>query len=535
MNRFNRMASPIGLTLLVWWMGVHFRPLLPIDETRYLTVAWEMYSEHSLLVPLLNGMPYAHKPPLLFWLILLLWKIFQVNALLPRMIPLIFSICNLILIDEIVARLWPNRHKKISSLATLMLSTSLIWAFFSSAVMFDMVLTFWVLMGILGLIMMVKGSPKAWIIIGVSIGGGLLTKGPVIFVHLLPLMLLYPFWGSEHLTLEKYAFRSIGLALGLGGVIALVWAIPAAVAGGKEFALAIFWGQTAGRMVSSFDHGRPIWWYFPMVLLLIFPWGFWKMSWLGLFSRKKYPEKKPMKNRLTENTDAGTRLCLIWLFSAFLLFSLISGKQMHYLLPEIPALMLLISKGIVTDKSDHGTLTRWDHLIPFLYMTLGGIFFLLPRFPLGADLGNMELKTVLPIGAAIFSLGGGMALCRFKTLRQRVGTIAISSVIFMGVIYLFGDGVWKRYDLTEISLKINKLQEQGTPILSLGRYQGEFHFIGRLTRPITPIDSIPRANTLPHSAVIVRTKAHTLFPGYTILHEQPYRNGRLLLLQSENH
>ena len=42
---------------------------MPVDETRYLAVAWDMWREGNFLVPHLNGEPYSHKPPLLFWLI----------------------------------------------------------------------------------------------------------------------------------------------------------------------------------------------------------------------------------------------------------------------------------------------------------------------------------------------------------------------------------------------------------------------------------------------------------------------------------
>ncbi len=44
------------------------RPPLPVDETRYLSVAWEMWQQQHILVPISNGAPYSHKPPLLFWL-----------------------------------------------------------------------------------------------------------------------------------------------------------------------------------------------------------------------------------------------------------------------------------------------------------------------------------------------------------------------------------------------------------------------------------------------------------------------------------
>ena len=54
------------------------RPLLPIDETRYAAVAWEMWDRGSWLVPLRNGEAYHHKPPLLFWIMHAGWALFGV-------------------------------------------------------------------------------------------------------------------------------------------------------------------------------------------------------------------------------------------------------------------------------------------------------------------------------------------------------------------------------------------------------------------------------------------------------------------------
>jgi hypothetical protein len=48
---------------------IWLRPLWPVDETRYASVAWEMWLRGDFLVPYINGEPYSHKPPLLFWLI----------------------------------------------------------------------------------------------------------------------------------------------------------------------------------------------------------------------------------------------------------------------------------------------------------------------------------------------------------------------------------------------------------------------------------------------------------------------------------
>ena len=50
------LISALLLAALQLWL----RPLLPVDETRYLSVAWEMWSRGDFLVPYLNGEPYSH-------------------------------------------------------------------------------------------------------------------------------------------------------------------------------------------------------------------------------------------------------------------------------------------------------------------------------------------------------------------------------------------------------------------------------------------------------------------------------------------
>ena len=62
-------------------VSIAVRPLLPVDETRYLSVSWEMFLRQNFLVPTLNFEPYFQKPPLLFWLIDLAWSVFGVSRI----------------------------------------------------------------------------------------------------------------------------------------------------------------------------------------------------------------------------------------------------------------------------------------------------------------------------------------------------------------------------------------------------------------------------------------------------------------------
>ncbi|MBC7966093.1 MAG: glycosyltransferase family 39 protein, partial [Fuerstia sp.] len=65
----------ICLALLLVFSAVFSRPLLPPDETRYISVAWEAHVRGDYLVSHLNSETYAHKPPLLFWLINAVWSV----------------------------------------------------------------------------------------------------------------------------------------------------------------------------------------------------------------------------------------------------------------------------------------------------------------------------------------------------------------------------------------------------------------------------------------------------------------------------
>src|SRR5713226_7661556 len=46
------------------------------DEARYAEIAREMLARGNLLVPHLNYVPYVEKPPLLFWLTAISFKVF---------------------------------------------------------------------------------------------------------------------------------------------------------------------------------------------------------------------------------------------------------------------------------------------------------------------------------------------------------------------------------------------------------------------------------------------------------------------------
>ena len=135
------------------------RTAIPLDETRYLAVAWEMWQRGDFLVPFRNGEVYSHKPPLLFWLIHAGWASFGVNDVWPRLVAPICALATLHLTRRIAAELWPQAPWRAERAAWMLLGC-LLFALFAEALMFDMLLAACVALGILGLAIASNGRAR---------------------------------------------------------------------------------------------------------------------------------------------------------------------------------------------------------------------------------------------------------------------------------------------------------------------------------------------------------------------------------------
>lgn len=406
----------VALWVVVVAVAFAARPLWPVDETRYAAVAWEMWARGDFLVPYLNGEPYSHKAPLLFWLMHAGWAAFGVNEWWPRLVPALAALANLFLTARLAGALWPQGDGT-RTIAPWILFGFLPWMLFVTPLMFDMLLASFVLLGMLGLWRASQeGGWRGWLWFGGALGFGVLIKGPVTLLHLLPAAVLAPVWiGGQRPRWTRW-YAQLLVALGLGVVIALAWAIPAGMRGGDQYRDAIFWGQTAGRVVSSFAHAQPWWWYLAILPIVFFPWIFWPHWWRALRCAWEAP------------WDAGTRFCLVWLGAGFLGLSLISGKQVYYLLPLLPAAALLAARALRELPGDQA------HVL--------------------------------------------------AVVRKLTG---VSALVIVGANVIAAFTIAPAAEMTRIARFIAAQQQSGYPVAHLGKYHGQYHFAGRLREPLSVV------------------------------------------------
>ncbi len=448
---------------------IFFRIPIPIDETRYLSVAWEMWQRGDFLVPYLNGHTYSHKPPLLFWLFESGWFLFGVNEWWPRLVGPLCALGNLIMVRRLAAKLWPENEVAALSAPWILLA-SLLWTLFASSTMFDTLLTCCVLLGMLGLVEAAKGSGlKGWCYTALAVGLGILAKGPVILMHVLPTALLAFYWSKPESRFNKIWYVHLLLAVLAGSAIALAWALPAASSGGKEYADAILWHQTADRTVGTKIHARGFYWYLIFLPLLVFPWIGWPRLWQNWI-------------RTDFSADTGLRFSATWLLTSFVLFSALPSKQLHYLIPILPAFALICARVLSDARRPQSLALEY---LPALFIGLIGLFLIfLPDVPGLAKLN--WVKQVEPHwGQSVLTVAILLALSvrYFRELSFAVLAASVVVAIFVGFIFFFRyTGL--QYNLRPAALKLKAFNEQQIPTVYVGDYQGQLHFLGRLTQPL---------------------------------------------------
>ena len=524
----------LPLWALVALLAIFSHGPMPLYSTRTLAVAWEMWNQGHWLVPHINGQPYSEKAPLLFWLIQAGWFVFGVNDIWPRVLEVLIGGAQLVLISLLARRLFPSRPWMAKATPWMLLAFA--YAFlFGLQIMYDVLLATWTLAALLCLTPKVHRAEPRWLLFGLCIGLGLLTKGPVMLLHVVFPWLLGPLWNDwarQHRA--RWYGRGV-LALLLGGAMLLAWALPAGFSGGETYRQRLFFTQTAGRVVDKFsagkdlqNHAEPVWFYLLWLPLLLFPFSGWPRIWVAVAGLRR-----PL--------EPGLRFALSWLIPGFIVFSLISGKQLYYPLPELGGIALLMAGAVAVLRerrpalASNGWLGTWP-------LGVGGIVFAILLFALPLLVAGNHLHGEWPVAAApysryfsvVFLLTGGLLLLRGRGELRRLAVAGLIGVLALNT--LFTLTLWTRWDLRPAAHMLGAAERANHPIAYLGNYEGQFHFEGRLTRPIAELfgDQAVQDFARAHPDGVIVTHPEKLDADalrYALL-VQPFRSSWLVVWQA---
>ena len=516
------------LRALLWWLPLYLvaalvtiflLPPVPVHSTRALAVAWDMWAHHQFLVPHINGVPYAQKAPLLFWLIHAGWAVLGVNDVWPRVLMVLIGAAQLILAQVLARRLFPQ-HAWVAHTAPWLLLALSFGFLFGLQIMYDGLLAVWVLAALVCLVPAREDANPQWVGFAVCMGLGLLTKGPVLLVHVLPVWLAGPWW-SQHARARRARWYGGGLLAIVGAAAILAaWVVPAVLASGDAYTHNLLFKQTGGRVVDAFIHQRPFWWYLPWLPVLLFPFVLWPRLWAGVIALRR-----PL--------PPGLRMVCAWLLASFVIFSLFSGKQAYYLVPELPAaaiamaaVVALLRDGSHSRAARSAWLGAWP--IALLSLLVAVALFALPWAVAAGRLHGHWLRDVAaasaPFGVLYVLLAGFLLLPGRGELRR----IAAASLIGAAAAYvLFTQAVYPAFDMRPAAALLGKAQAHGRAIGNLDLYDGQFEFAGRMKQPVARLyeGQVLQAWAHQHPRGLVVAYPDTLQPAdlrYARL-VQPYR------------
>jgi 4-amino-4-deoxy-L-arabinose transferase-like glycosyltransferase len=121
------------------------RPLAVPDEGRYGEIGRWMLISGDWLTPRLNGIPFFHKPPLLYWLDAISLGILGVNELAVRLVPALHAG---LMLSALYLAARTVSTEKIARRAVIMLGTSLGFLVGGQYVNHDMLVATWIGMAI---------------------------------------------------------------------------------------------------------------------------------------------------------------------------------------------------------------------------------------------------------------------------------------------------------------------------------------------------------------------------------------------------
>jgi 4-amino-4-deoxy-L-arabinose transferase-like glycosyltransferase len=464
------LQQPHWSAILLLLPLIALLPAIPIDETRYVAVAWEMHLSGNYLVPHLNGAVYSDKPPLLFWLINAGWWLSGIHLWTARALGALFSVVSLILLSRLTQRLTGSDAAARTS--GWILLGSVYFATFAAAIMFDVALTSCVLLAVHGICDLLDGRYRRGIVIaGVAIGLGILAKGPVVLLDTLFIGLAAPWW-SLHLDGRRTRYYvALAAAVLLGIAIGLAWAVPAASYGGADYARAIFLHQTIDRVQGAgveAAHRRPVWYYLVVFPLMLLPWP--------LVLRGRWHELKALAG------DPAVRLALVWALPTLLVFSVIAGKQPHYLLPLLPGVALACAAA----WTQSAFTIRMGLLATVLALLGIGLAVAPNAVSLRSDYADISHTLSLTLACIVWAGAAAAWWWRRTSSAMPAALIAVAIVVALQLALLRTSG---SYDVTPAAEKIRAAQESQQAIAMLGLHHGVFEFAGRLRQPLLELDS----------------------------------------------
>ena len=312
---------------LIWLIALLpimlLRDYTPSNELRYLSIVDEALRNGTFFTFSHQGVPYADKPPLFFWLMMFGKQILGGHHMwFLSLLSFIPAVIILMVMNKWIKN---ETDQKNITVAQLLLTSCALFLGSTPIVRMDMLMTMFIVLALYTFFQLYSGTSTrkdTWLF-PVYVFLAVFSKGPV--------GILMPLVSTIAFLIFKKQLKSWGKYWGARTWIILlvlfgVWFAGVFAEGGTEYLNNLVFHQTVGRAVDSFHHKAPFYFYGLSIWYSIIPWSF---LFIGLAAVSLYYKKI--------KTDIEW-FFLITFGATFLMLSLFSSKLAIYLVPLLPFL-----------------------------------------------------------------------------------------------------------------------------------------------------------------------------------------------------
>lgn len=388
------------------------------DEPRYAVAVREMRARNDWIAPSFNGEPRYHKPIFIYWVMGLGTSAFGDNTYGARFGSAVAGASTCLLTWWLGRRMF---GPVAGRLAALVLATAPIMVVESKFATTDATLALFVAVaqGCLWTLNQ-RDSRRAAIGFWIAMAGATLTKGPV-GPALVAASGLAAWWFHGSTACWRRLHWRVGLPLFAG--LTLPWFVAIGIRSQGDFYRFAVGQQMLHRAMTKMEeHGGFPGYYLATTLATFFPWSaLLPAALIGAWTRRK--------------TSSDLGFLLGWAIGPLLVLEPIRTKLIHYYLPGIPALALLVGWLIEAVARDVASLRRWPGGRLAMGMLGGLAVAATAALIAGSFLVPMAMRWPLRTLAVVLAAGTLGALARFHRGSPIAGAkilIACWAVIALG-------------------------------------------------------------------------------------------------------
>lgn len=487
----------INFIAFIWHLGN--TSLVDETEPLFAEAARQMTVTNNWVTPYFNGETRFDKPPLIYWLIGVLYQLIGVNEWAVR-IPSALSAIALVCLGFYTLKYFGLIHYNQQDFQQQ--KQLLVSAFIGSSLMaLNPQTIIWGRTGVSDMLLsgcmggalfcffwgytcsasskQQKFSRQWYLAFYILLALAVLTKGPVGIVLPILIITCFLFYVGQF----KQVIQELNLVWGaiIFSFLTIPWYVLVWLKNGQTYLDSFFGYHNFARFTEVVNgHDAPWYFYFLVVLILFAPWSVYLPVAIAntQWWRRSYWLKQPRENHLQI-------FAFFWFVIIFIFFSISVTKLPSYVLPLIPAAAILVAffwsdRIVVRVKNSNLNSSFLASIIINLILAIAFsvAFYFSPNWigkdPAAPKLSRLVESSFLPISGAIVwgLIAIAIAFCLFKfnwrgiIAVNLIGFLAFISFVLLPTTFFIDN--YRQIPLKEIAYQIKQVKEESEPVFMVG-------------------------------------------------------------------